>query len=119
VTMALVDADGTELWYETRSSDADTIPGEVGGSRYLWFTHVSVDDLKIDNVTRSAPTPQGDVTGMTVDLVEGNVFVRATMGGTTTGPVLADANGIAQLPIPASSIADLQGPITLVVTSNA
>lgn len=119
VTMSLVDQQGTELWSETRRDAGDLIPTEVGGNRYLWFTHVSVDDLMIDHVARVFPTPQGHVTGMTVDLEEGNVYVRATVGGSTTAPVQADGNGIAHLPLPAISVQDLQGPISLVVTSNA
>ena len=39
------------MFTETRSSAADTIPGEVGGHRYGWFTNVDVTGgIAIDSV---------------------------------------------------------------------
>ena len=42
VNLNLLDDAGNVLWTATRSNTADTIPGEVGGNRYAWFTHIDV-----------------------------------------------------------------------------
>lgn len=67
VDLNLLDADGELLWKETRFTAADTIPGEVGGNRYAWFTFSTVPDLPIDNhklyntpVKPSGPTAKSD-----------------------------------------------------------
>ncbi|MCO5189212.1 MAG: hypothetical protein M9918_13595 [Anaerolineae bacterium] len=50
VDLNLLDSGGTILFTETRSAPSDTIPAEVGGNRYGWFTTVSpAFDLAIDN----------------------------------------------------------------------
>lgn len=50
VDMNLLDADGTVLWTETRSDEDDTIPAEVGGNGYAWFTVIDVDGgVEADN----------------------------------------------------------------------
>ena len=47
----LVGGSGNLMFTETRSSAADTIPGEVGGHRYGWFTNVDVTGgIAIDSV---------------------------------------------------------------------
>lgn len=48
VDLQLVDGDGVVQFTETRTNAADTIPAEVGGNRYAWFTFVNVPDLPID-----------------------------------------------------------------------
>jgi len=51
------------LFTETRSTPADTIPGEVGGNRYGWFTNIdianglAVDALAISTVPVPAALP--------------------------------------------------------------
>ncbi len=50
VDLNLLDDAGTVLWTETRSDASDTIPGEVGGNRYAWFTVIDVDGgVEADN----------------------------------------------------------------------
>jgi hypothetical protein len=53
VDLNLLDDLGNVLFTETRSNLSDTIPGEVGGNRYAWFTHVTVDGgIVVDNHQR-------------------------------------------------------------------
>jgi hypothetical protein len=50
VDLNLLDSSGSVLFTETRSNATDLIPGEVGGNRYAWFTHISVaDGINVDN----------------------------------------------------------------------
>ncbi len=50
VDFNLYDASQTLLHTITRGGNAqDTIPGDVGGNRYGWFTYNSVNNLSIDN----------------------------------------------------------------------
>ncbi|MDX1691602.1 MAG: hypothetical protein R3290_11325 [Acidimicrobiia bacterium] len=50
VDLSLLDATGSMLWTVTRGPGAtDLIPSEVGGNRYMWFTHVEVTDLAVDD----------------------------------------------------------------------
>lgn len=50
VDLTLVDAQGTVVFTETRFNAADTIPVEVGGNRYAWFTFITVDGgIAVDN----------------------------------------------------------------------
>ena len=50
VDLNLLDSNGITLFTETRSDPSDTIPDEVGGNRYSWFTHVTVaGGIKVDN----------------------------------------------------------------------
>lgn len=50
VNLSLLDSDGSRLWTETRSNAADIIPGVVGGNRYGWFVHVTVEGgLAVDS----------------------------------------------------------------------
>ncbi|MBD3309440.1 hypothetical protein GF339_23805 [candidate division KSB3 bacterium] len=52
VDLNLLDSSGTVLFTETRSTAADTIPGEVGGNRYGWFTFIDVSGgIAIDNTS--------------------------------------------------------------------
>jgi hypothetical protein len=48
VDLNLLDDNGTVLFTQTLSSPSDTIPAEVGGNRYSWFTFINVDGLPID-----------------------------------------------------------------------
>lgn len=62
VDLNLIDADGNVLWTATRSNVADTIPGEVGGNRYAWFTHIDVaGGVQVDNhqlFLEEVPSPE-------------------------------------------------------------
>lgn len=50
VDLNLLDSSDTVVFTETRYSAADTIPGEVGGNRYSWFTFINVDGgIAVDN----------------------------------------------------------------------
>lgn len=50
VDLNLLDSNGTILFTETRRDASDTIPGEVGGNRYGWFTFVNVTNgIAVDN----------------------------------------------------------------------
>ena len=49
VDLQLVDTTGSVLFTETRFNVADTIPAEVGGNRYAWFTHVTGVTLAVDD----------------------------------------------------------------------
>lgn len=65
VDLNLVDSSGTILWTATRENAADTIPGEVGGNRYAWFTHIDVTDgIQVDNhqLFIDVPSPEGKAT---------------------------------------------------------
>lgn len=49
VDLNLLDSNGEVLWTATRTNAADTIPNEVGGNRYAWFTHIDViDGIAVD-----------------------------------------------------------------------
>ncbi|RVU34876.1 hypothetical protein EOI86_18740 [Hwanghaeella grinnelliae] len=43
VDLNLYNAASVLLFTETRTNAADTIPGEVGGNRYGWFTNIDID----------------------------------------------------------------------------
>ena len=64
VDLNLVDANGVTLWTATRENAADTIPGEVGGNRYAWFTHIEVaEGIQVDNHQLFVPvSPTGKAT---------------------------------------------------------
>jgi len=64
VDLNLLDSSGTTLWNATRENTADTIPGEVGGNRYAWFTHIDVaNGILVDNHQLIVPTsPPGKAT---------------------------------------------------------
>jgi hypothetical protein len=50
VDLNLIDSNGVTLWTATRENVADTIPAEVGGNLYAWFTHIDVaDGIQVDN----------------------------------------------------------------------
>lgn len=50
VDLNLLDSAGTVLFTETRFDPADTIPAEVGGNRYAWFTFDNVPGgIAVDN----------------------------------------------------------------------
>jgi len=59
VDMNLRDSNGDLLYSVTRGpAAADTIPAEVGGNRYGWFTYNNIDGLAIDNTSLVAiPAP--------------------------------------------------------------
>lgn len=50
VTMTVLDQDGGVVASSVRTTPADTIPDEVGGNRYAWFTYISVPGgVEVDN----------------------------------------------------------------------
>ena len=56
VDLNLLDSTGSTLFTETRSAAADTIPGEVGGNRYGWFTNIDVaGGIKVDATSLNVP----------------------------------------------------------------
>jgi hypothetical protein len=58
VDLNLYNEDNDLLFTETRSNPFDTIPDEVGGNRYGWFTDVTIDGgLKIDSTSLNTATP--------------------------------------------------------------
>ena len=62
VDMNVLDSSMTSLFSQTLSDPADTIPGEVGGNRYGWFTLVDVagNGLAVDAATlNTTPLPAG------------------------------------------------------------
>ncbi|MEM5474120.1 VCBS domain-containing protein [Hoeflea sp. AS60] len=76
VDLNLVDANGNVVWTETRTNALDTIPAEVGGNRYGWFTFVDVPGgLAVDGL------------GLNVDGTETSVaeFASGTGGLHTAG----------------------------------
>lgn len=53
VDLNLVNSAGQIVFTETRANVADTIPGDVGGNRYGWFTFVAIPGgLLVDNHQR-------------------------------------------------------------------
>ncbi|NJC94891.1 MAG: hypothetical protein C3F07_12345 [Anaerolineales bacterium] len=64
VDLNLLDSGGNTLWTATRENVADTIPGEVGGNRYSWFTHIDVTSgIQVDNHQLFVPVaPTGKAT---------------------------------------------------------
>tara|TARA_R110002096_G_scaffold344921_2_gene537832 strand:+ start:75935 stop:76762 length:828 start_codon:yes stop_codon:yes gene_type:complete len=61
VDLNLRDNLGTLLHSITRTSVADTIPGEVGGNRYGYFSYNNIDGLAIDNTSLSVVPAPGSV----------------------------------------------------------
>lgn len=62
VDMNLVDAQGTILWTETRTTNQDTMD-QIGGNRYGWFTEVNVTDgLAVDGVNLTLSGATAEVT---------------------------------------------------------
>jgi hypothetical protein len=50
VDLNLLDSNGTVLFTETRTTPVDTIPAEVGGNRYSWFTVINIaNGLAVDS----------------------------------------------------------------------
>ncbi len=75
VDLNLLDSAGTVLFTETRSNIADTIPAEVGGNRYGWFTTLNVaGGLAIDNTQLDVTDP---VSSSNVYFVNSPKYVRA------------------------------------------
>ncbi|WP_162628162.1 right-handed parallel beta-helix repeat-containing protein [Arcticibacterium luteifluviistationis] len=79
VDMSLLDGSGTKLFTETSNTPADVIATEVGGNRYMWFTFIAAEKLRIDNVEKANILPT------TADYVSGSAFPV----GTTTVTVSA------------------------------
>ncbi|MDQ2082873.1 VCBS domain-containing protein, partial [Xanthobacteraceae bacterium Astr-EGSB] len=66
VDLNLVDEDGTVIHVATLSSPADTIPAEVGGNRYGWFTSIDVPGgIAVDTFTL------GSFSGAVAEVVDG------------------------------------------------
>jgi hypothetical protein len=58
VTMNVLDPDGNTVYTTVRTNPADTIPDQVGGNRYAWFTYVNVPGgVEVDNQTLSLVYP--------------------------------------------------------------
>ncbi|QEG40533.1 PEP-CTERM sorting domain-containing protein [Roseimaritima ulvae] len=64
VDLNLLDGLGSTVYSNTLSSAADTIPGEVGGNRYAWFTNIDVaTGIAVDNQSLSTvPEPASMLT---------------------------------------------------------
>ena len=110
VDLNLVDGNGTVLWTETRTNAADTIPGEVGGNRYGWFTFVDVPGglavdglgLNVDGtetrVTEFASgvgglhTAGGEIPFTDVDLTDSHTVSTAPQAGGYLGVFNAQIN---------------------------
>ncbi len=62
VDLRLLDDGGLEVFSTTRRSTADTIPAEVGGNRYGWFTFISDGlDVPVDDHQLLIPDATVDV----------------------------------------------------------
>lgn len=64
VDISLLDSIGNTLFTETRNNASDSLATEVGGNRYAWFTHITVNGgIAIDEhmlqVTPIIPLPTG------------------------------------------------------------
>lgn len=96
VDMVLVDPDGNEIRIATLSAPADTID-QVGGTRYGWFTDISVDGgLAIDRL--SLGNFEGAVT-------EDDVGVVSTGGVIPFGDVdLTDTHVVESAPVGAGTV---------------
>lgn len=71
VELHLLDADGESLWSTTRTSEADTIPAEIGGNRYGWFTFANVDGgVGVDALVLDLPGAQPRI----VEFVDGSAL---------------------------------------------
>lgn len=64
VDMNLLNSSGTTVYSHTLSNASDTIPGEVGGNRYGWFTNIDIaGGIAVDNHTLTAvPEPASMLT---------------------------------------------------------
>ncbi|ESQ74048.1 S-layer family protein [Asticcacaulis sp. AC402] len=107
VEIRLVAEDGTVVFSKTLSSPLDTIPAEVGGNRYGWFTDITVaGGLAVDGLSlgdlAGAVTEDGTLssTGIVpfgdVDLTdEHTIAVSGDMGnlGTLTAEITTDSTG--------------------------
>jgi hypothetical protein len=92
VTLTLLH-NGTELKSWTLSSSLDTIPAEVGGNRYGWFTFVNVaGGLQIDNATLDVDSGATLTSGSTTDYYDTlqSALADAVAGDTVT--LLDDVN---------------------------
>ncbi|MDY0208338.1 MAG: HYR domain-containing protein, partial [Pseudomonas sp.] len=78
VDLNLLNAGGSVLWTETRTTPADQISTFVGGNRYLWFTFLAVDNLAIDNTSIER------LTAVSPDLASGTQFPVGTTEVTYT-----------------------------------
>ncbi|MFC4228125.1 VCBS domain-containing protein, partial [Hoeflea alexandrii] len=110
VDLNLVDGNGAVVWTETRTNAADTIPGEVGGNRYGWFTFVDVPGglavdglgLNVDGTeTRVAEfasgvgglhTAGGEIPFTDVDLTDGHTVGAVAQAGGYVGVFNAQIN---------------------------
>jgi hypothetical protein len=58
VDLNLRSAAGALLFAETRFNSSDTIPGDVGGNRYGWFTNIDIaNGIAVDSVELDVPEP--------------------------------------------------------------
>lgn len=78
VDLQLVDSNNNVLWTETRTNAQDTIPDQVGGNRYAWFTAMSAGlNLAIDNHKLTIITRSAEITSPTTDVYPGLVNFSA------------------------------------------
>lgn len=81
VDLNLYSSGGTLLFTETRSNTGDTIPGEIGGNGYGWFTFSDIDGLAIDNTSLTVgtqnPIPEPGTVGLMVLGLAGLVGVQS------------------------------------------
>ncbi|MCP9768217.1 hypothetical protein EGI22_09865, partial [Lacihabitans sp. LS3-19] len=80
--MSVLDNSGTKLWTETRNDPSDIIATQIGGSRYMWFTFIEADNLRIDNVEKA------NILNTSSDIASGFAFPV----GTTTVTVTSEAD---------------------------
>ncbi|MEM1047771.1 MAG: VPLPA-CTERM sorting domain-containing protein [Pseudomonadota bacterium] len=89
VDLNLYTALGVLLFTETRSTALDTIPGEVGGNRYGWFTNIDIDGgISVDATQMSiVPLPAALPLMAAVMAVFGMIGWRRRIRVSSTGMV--------------------------------
>jgi hypothetical protein len=99
VDMNLLDSNGTILFTETRSTPEDTIPAEVGGNRYGWFTFItvaggiSIDDVQLIIERDLTPNEMMDnLQTNTADLVDNAAAERALLATLNRAEMFMNAN---------------------------
>ena len=83
--LSVLDNTGSKLWTETRNDPSDVIATQIGGNRYMWFTFIEADNLRIDNVEKA------NILNTTSNVASGYAFPVGTTTVTVTSA--ADACG--------------------------